>query len=175
MDAYCTRCEQWKTLSSFATSCIHSKCGTRGRCRDCESERLASYYASHKEECRTYQAAYRESNLTTIKQRKREYERRNRDRLNAKRRARRRANPQAEHERGQKERQINPHRTRTRRAVNNAVRDGRLVKPARCRLNNENCSGQIEAHHPDYNKPLDVMWLCVTHHAAWHASFAVED
>jgi hypothetical protein len=24
------------------------------------------------------------------------------------------------------------------------------------------------AHHPDYTKPLSVMWLCPIHHKLWH-------
>lgn len=27
----------------------------------------------------------------------------------------------------------------------------------------------IHAHHDDYSKPLDVMWLCVVHHKSRHA------
>ena len=28
---------------------------------------------------------------------------------------------------------------------------------------------ETEAHHTDYSKPLEVRWLCRTHHAAHHA------
>jgi hypothetical protein len=31
------------------------------------------------------------------------------------------------------------------------------------------CGAQAEAHHPDYHKPLWIVWLCKPHHMAYHA------
>ena len=30
------------------------------------------------------------------------------------------------------------------------------------------CGSYAEAHHPDYSKPLDVIWLCRKHHMELH-------
>jgi hypothetical protein len=49
-------------------------------------------------------------------------------------------------------------------AVHNAVKRGKMTK-----LPCEVCGNpKSEAHHPDYDKPLDVMWLCRKHHADIH-------
>lgn len=48
--------------------------------------------------------------------------------------------------------------------VSNAIRDGRLVRGP-CEV----CgSSDVEAHHDDYTKPLDVRWLCFRHHRELH-------
>ena len=64
----------------------------------------------------------------------------------------------------QKQRKANPQKTRARDAVAKAMRDGRLTrKPC------EVCGcDQSEAHHEDYAKPLNVVWLCRTHHMQRH-------
>ena len=52
-------------------------------------------------------------------------------------------------------------------AVSNAIRDGRLIK--------EPClfcdAHEVHAHHRDYAKPLEVVWLCPKCHHRLHAAF----
>lgn len=62
-----------------------------------------------------------------------------------------------------------PERRAANVAVGNAIRDGHLKKQL-CWV----CGGKGEAHHPDYSRPLDVVWLCRIHHAEAHALVANE-
>lgn len=52
-----------------------------------------------------------------------------------------------------------------RRAVVSAIRAGLLVRPARC----EECGKpkKVQAAHRDYDRPLDVRWLCALCHSTW--------
>jgi hypothetical protein len=61
-------------------------------------------------------------------------------------------------------RKRHPDRTRAHGRVNNAVRDGRLVRGP-C----EKCGAmETHGHHDDYSKPLEVRWLCRVHHEEHH-------
>ena len=62
-----------------------------------------------------------------------------------------------------------PSRIKANNAVSNAVRDGRLKKQP-CWI----CGEKAIAHHPDYSRPLDVVWLCQPHHKQAHALVANE-
>jgi len=55
-------------------------------------------------------------------------------------------------------------------AVSNALRDGKLHKRPceRCER-----TDHVHAHHDDYSKPLDVMWLCPVHHKERHKELAL--
>lgn len=60
-----------------------------------------------------------------------------------------------------------PLKYKAQTAVNNAVRDGRLIKPINCSACNKK-GRQIEGHHDDYSKPLEVTWLCSPCHKQLH-------
>jgi hypothetical protein len=53
---------------------------------------------------------------------------------------------------------------KARTSVMNALKSGRLIKQS-CRK----CGKPAQAHHEDYDRPLDVIWLCSEHHAELHA------
>jgi hypothetical protein len=64
-------------------------------------------------------------------------------------------------------RKANPVGYKAQTAISNAVRDGRLIKQP-C----EFCGrADVHAHHKDYSKPLDVVWLCPKCHHRLHAIF----
>ena len=50
-----------------------------------------------------------------------------------------------------------------RNKTNWAIKTGTLV-----RMPCVNCGAKAEAHHPDYDRPLDVVWLCPKHHKEAH-------
>jgi len=68
----------------------------------------------------------------------------------------------------QKRRRTQPLKYAAHTATGNAIRDGRLVRQP-C----EKCGAiEVEAHHDDYGKPLDVRWLCRLHHLEHHGKKA---
>ena len=60
----------------------------------------------------------------------------------------------------EKERKI---RAKARSIWNHYVRDKHIIRQP-CEI----CGEKAEAHHDDYNKPLEVRWLCFKHHREWH-------
>jgi hypothetical protein len=61
----------------------------------------------------------------------------------------------------------NKERYRAQTYVNNAVRDGRLIKPNYCSWCGKKHS-QIEGHHQDYSRKHFVDWLCSPCHKTLH-------
>ncbi len=54
--------------------------------------------------------------------------------------------------------------------VRHAIACGKLKKEP-CRICGE---APAQAHHNNYQHPLDVVWLCQSHHNAWHRIFLAE-
>lgn len=67
-----------------------------------------------------------------------------------------------------KYRQEHPERTRIYTAVERAIRKGVIVKPNNCCI----CGVETKlyAHHPNYNDPFNVIFMCQSCHKKIHAN-----
>ena len=65
------------------------------------------------------------------------------------------------------EQALNIQKHRARQRVRTAIVSGRLYKPDHCFRCRQDAD-DIEAHHDDYSKPLNVRWLCTPCHRIVH-------
>lgn len=137
----CTRCGVEKPVSAFGRFALHST-GLRPACKDCERGRPAR-------ERKYPDLSPEERRRTVARERYRESE--------ADREARRRQS--------RKWKAKNPEKKRAEDAVYRAIRRGDMVRQP-CSV----CGERAHAHHADYARPFEVMWLCALHHARQHAA-----
>lgn len=128
-------------------------------CRDCGVTKLLTDFYKHPQmtdgylnSCKDCRKTYVKKNYADKLPEKRAYEKK------------RNATPERKASLYQgvvRHRKLHPDRYKARRAVSNAIRDGRLVRGP-C----ERCGwvGKTHGHHDDYSKPLDVRWLCFRCH-----------
>lgn len=164
----CRKCGATKPIDEFYTkkSC---KDGHTGRCKVCILED---------------QKAYTEANADAINARKRERHRRNPAPANERSRRYYQEHrqetlayqkeywQQEDHKEAKKIsserwRRSHPVEYAAQVALNNAIKLRRVTKPDTC-----SCCGTkhdwLHAHHPDYSRPFDVVWVCPSCHCAIH-------
>ena len=96
--------------------------------------------------------------------------RKNRSRYRARQRAYYVANHDKARERQRKFYAAHPEVHRAKGAVQTAIAGGDLVR-GQCEVHGATCDGgRIEAHHDDYDKLLDVRWLCRLSHIRLHGA-----
>jgi len=63
-----------------------------------------------------------------------------------------------------------PEKIKAKNKAHSAFRKGLILK--------QDCSvcgcAKSEMHHPDYSKPLDIIWLCPKHHKRLHAEIKLK-
>ncbi len=62
----------------------------------------------------------------------------------------------------------NPEKVKVHHQVENAIWRGRLDRKRICERCSKEC--RLHAHHEDYSKPFDVIWLCPHCHKQIHKS-----
>jgi hypothetical protein len=59
----------------------------------------------------------------------------------------------------------NPEKYKAQQIVNTQIKLGKIERSF-CKVCGKTCN--IQAHHPDYSKPLKIIWLCPIHHKQEH-------
>lgn len=118
-------------------------------------EYLREYRARNPEKTAAIYHRYYEKHKKRLSEKKRKTRASNKDILNEKRVARNRKHP---------ERRIGREKTKQ------AVAKGKLLKEP-CQ---ECYNPKADAHHPDYSKPLEIVWLCRKHHLRLHQAKTLE-
>lgn len=129
--------------------------------KDRELERAKKYREEHKEEIREKSKIYRQKHREEILKYNREYYIKNKEKEQVRCRK-----YKDEHQKELREyaQHIREETGYAHDKVYYAIKTGKITKKP-CEV----CgSMSAEAHHCDYNKPLDVMWLCKKCHTEWH-------
>jgi hypothetical protein len=74
-------------------------------------------------------------------------------------------------ERDRNYKKANPEKQKAHHALNNAIRAGKIVRQPCVICGNPKSHG----HHPDYSRPLVVIWLCAVCHKLLHKLLKKEE
>ena len=161
----CAKCKVEKPVSEF----YRRLNGYQSGCKPCHLEDGKAYRKEHKSELKEKHKGY--YSKPEVKERRREY----RSRTEIKKKAQEYdCNPVVKERRNGRMREYRKRPEVTvkifaRNYLNNALRDGRINKEpcALCGLE------QAQGHHPDYNQPLLIVWLCRQCHSKLHREVGI--
>ncbi len=142
----CKKCFESKPLNEFYKK-IENKDGVQKVCKDCDNKRHRQWRKKHPYQVIIMSRLQRERHPEEMRAAVREYGRKHKKEM------------QLRTEQWAKK---NPKKTSAHAKVYYAIKIGKLKKE------NCYCGKRAHAHHDDYNKPLDVLWLCPIHHKERH-------
>ena len=152
MEKVCKGCGESKQRSEF-TPCKDMRDRLRSKCKTCINSQANEWKAKNPERVAAY--------TKVMRPRTKEEKERRRNIM---------ATPEAKARVSflRKARTVQRrHKSRAHSALRYQVKVGNIVRPTTC----PSCGflGMIEGHHPDYERPLDVVWRCrVCHRAEFH-------
>lgn len=144
----CKKCGESKALNKFSKD-KRGPSGRTGTCQKCQTKR---------------QKLWRDNNIEKVRAKKREYRAKNKDMFMESGKKYRANNKEASRNSTRKYRMNNKEKYIAHGAVKSAIRSGKMKKMP-CVI-----CGDIKsvAHHEDYSKPLEVVFLCRKHHVERH-------
>lgn len=164
-------------------------CASKSKwCRPCYVEYHRQYREKNREKLRKQQfdrwienkdkklaqmKAWRERNISERLEVEREYAEDSKEARKEYLRAYKEENREKIREAQKRYREKNRDKVNAQAKLNYYIQKGDITRPMECSMC-ERASDKIEAHHSDYSKPLDVMWLCEKCHKKVHKIIKTE-
>ena len=136
----CSKCKEIKEFSEFSKNKSH-KDGLNSWCKQCEKIRNKEYYLDNKDIFRKYYLRNREA--------RKEYLKNNSDK---------RCKYVAKYNKN------NPEKIKAKLILGKAIKHGTITRLPCIKCGNPKSHG----HHCNYDKPLEVIWICNKHHQELH-------
>lgn len=168
----CSKCEKELPLDEFKMTTNRGKPYRMKQCKTCLAEYKRQHYLKNRGKyiasAKASHERNREKNLQYFRDRWQEDLEENR----------RKARERAKTERGRELNRLRSRRYRSnpegdfkdkvRSEVYRALKTGEITRPDNCTVCDKEC--KPEAHHEDYDKPLEVVWVCKHCHEEIHHS-----
>jgi hypothetical protein len=160
----CNKCKYERNEDRFE---FRKDRGTfRKVCKDCKNKNVRKKYTEISRNLSERRKEIRENRREELNEKARQRYWDNRDDLLAKAKNRSgygKSNPETI----SKWRINNKYKCAAHQAVVRALKSGKIIRPEKCQV----CGSKekLNAHHHDYNKSLDVIWLCVPCHKKVHS------
>lgn len=151
----CARCKESKPVSNYH---ILKTGKPYSYCRLCMCARSREWTAKNRFKSRTSKTKYRQNNREKVNKSSLDWHRAN-------------MTPKKVRIRNKKTYARSPLKNKAHRAVRDGYRNKTLTRQPCVVCQKSGVSKIGEAHHSDYSKPLDVTFLCLAHHRAWHRVF----
>lgn len=165
----CSTCSELKPYSEYGI-CKRYADGYRGQCKKCIKEYTKKWQKEKPEIKKAIRTKYRKNNRDKIRRMDREYYANNLDkRRNHSKVAMKKYLLTKGYDRRAKLEKLFPEKRKAREKLKIEVRAGRIKRSELCQICGKK-NGRIEAHHHDYLKPLDVIWVCAFCHRQIHRS-----
>lgn len=173
MEKICTGCEVLKSLDLFGND-KKSFDGKNQKCKQCCNERAKKTVHSLQAIAnrKKYQSEWQKKKRPVLNARLREYYKDNLEKMREQGRERQQRYMQTEKgkqthlEASKRWKEQNKEKYYAHQKVKKAIQTGKLIRSEICDVCKKD--GKIEAHHEDYSKPLEVIWMCQYCHLYHH-------
>ena len=164
MESYvCEICGVEKPITDFYKEV--SKRGHTKNCIECIKKRKKEYYKNNPEKLK--ETIKRDNAGRVLRQRG--YSKRNKEKVLKMNTEQYYKNREKRIEYAREHRKKFPKQEHAHQVLRSAIRSGQIIRPDECEICHKKCKPQ--AHHEDYSKPLDVIWLCRSCHSLVHRDY----